>query len=267
LWEYAHEVEERYDLICNFGYDWLPFYLTPFFKRPVVHVVSMASQSDALDEAIANVAARFPHAVAFHTRAQARTYAWAEGLRCIGSGVELDRYAFRAEAEPALAWAARISPEKGLEDAMAAAARAGLPLRIFGALVDEGYWRRARAAHPDADVTYAGFLPTDALQAALGRCQALLMTHHWVEAFGNVAIEALACGVPVIAYRRGGPAEIVRHGRTGWLVEPDSVDGLVDAVGRAPAIDRRECRRQAEAEFSSSDFGARVETWFRAALA
>jgi len=49
------------------------------------------------------------------------------------------------------------------------------------------------------------------------------MTPRWMEAFGNVAIEALACGVPVIAYRRGGPAEIVQDGQTGFLVEPDSV--------------------------------------------
>ena len=56
------------------------------------------------------------------------------------------------------------------------------------------------------------------------------MTPRWVEAFGNVAIESFACGVPVIAYRRGGPAEIITDGKTGFLVAPDSVDGLVRAI-------------------------------------
>jgi glycosyltransferase involved in cell wall biosynthesis len=53
-----------------------------------------------------------------------------------------------------------------------------------------------------------------------------VMTPKWVEAFGNVAVEAMACGVPVIAYRRGGPAEIVVDGETGFLVEPGDVAAL-----------------------------------------
>jgi UDP-glucose:tetrahydrobiopterin glucosyltransferase len=84
-----------------------------------------------------------------------------------------------------------------------------------------------------------------------------------VEAFGNVAIEALACGVPVISYRRGGPAEIIQAGRTGFLVEPDSVNGLVEAIARLDEIDRYTCRQQAEAEFSLEALGDRFETWFR----
>jgi UDP-glucose:tetrahydrobiopterin glucosyltransferase len=88
------------------------------------------------------------------------------------------------------------------------------------------------------------------------------VTPRWVEAFGNVAIEALACGVPVIAYRRGGPAEIVCEGKTGWLVEPDSVSGLIAAIAQINQIDRAACRQQAEAEFSQAAMGDRLEQWF-----
>jgi len=91
----------------------------------------------------------------------------------------------------------------------------------------------------------------------------MLMTPRWVEAFGNVAIEALACGVPVIAYNRGGPAEIIQDGKTGFLVEPDSVVGLVNAITRLDEIDRHTCRKQAEAEFSLEALGDRFEQWFR----
>ncbi len=78
-----------------------------------------------------------------------------------------------------------------------------------------------------------------------------------------MAIEALACGVPVIAYRRGGPAEIVQDRKTGFLVEPDSVNELVDAITRLDEIDRYACRQQAEAEFSLEALGDRFEKWFR----
>ena len=65
-----------------------------------------------------------------------------------------------------------------------------------------------------------GFLSTNKLQKELGKCRVLLNTPKWNEAFGNVVVEALAC-VPVIAYKRGGPSEIIQHGQTGYLAEPD----------------------------------------------
>jgi UDP-glucose:tetrahydrobiopterin glucosyltransferase len=100
------------------------------------------------------------------------------------------------------------------------------------------------------------------MQQIVGDCRALLMTPRWVEAFGNVAIEALACGVPVISYARGGPTEIVRDGKTGFLVEPDSVAGLVAAIGKLGEIDRSACRQQAEQEYSLAAWGDQLEDWF-----
>jgi UDP-glucose:tetrahydrobiopterin glucosyltransferase len=88
------------------------------------------------------------------------------------------------------------------------------------------------------------------------------MTPRWLEAFGNVAIEALACGVPVIAYRRGGPAEIIKDGETGFLVEPDSITGLVKAIAQIPNLERSRCRWQAETEYSLTALGDRFESWF-----
>jgi UDP-glucose:tetrahydrobiopterin glucosyltransferase len=160
----------------------------------------------------------------------------------------------------------RTSPEKGLEDAIAAAQATQTPLKILGKLENRDYWNHLLASYPEAPLEYLGFLETRELQAAIRTCRALLMTPKWVEAFGNVAIEALACGVPVIAYRRGGPTEIVRHGQTGWLVEPDSVAGLVAAIAKIPELDRSACRQQAEAKYSLESLALRYEQWFQAIL-
>jgi UDP-glucose:tetrahydrobiopterin glucosyltransferase len=67
----------------------------------------------------------------------------------------------------------------------------------------------------------------------------------------------------VIAYRRGGPSEIVWQGKTGWLVEPDSVVGLIEAIHQLDQLDRYACRQQAIAEYSLPALGDRVEQWFR----
>lgn len=265
MWEYARQVQADFDIIVNFAYDWLPFYLTPFFQTPLAHFVSMASLSDAMDKIIESVAIKFPGSIAVCTRSQAETFPFASHCICLGmgSGIELSLYDFCPHPENQLAWVGRIAPEKGLEDAVAAAEITGIPLKIFGKIQDQNYWQQICQQYPNAPIEYRGFLPTFELQKQLRQCRAILMTPRWVEAFGNVAIEALACGVPVIAYQRGGPSEIVRDGETGFLVKPDSVDGLVQAITRLHTIERSRCRRQAEEEYSMEIWGNRVEEWLK----
>lgn len=260
MWDYARQVQANYDLIVNFAYDWLPFYLTPFFTTPIAHFVSMGSLYEAMDQIVEQVAAQFPGTVGFYTPSQAATFALDRQCPCLSSGIDLSLYQFCHYPAPYLAWMGRIALEKGLEDALQAAKIAKIPLKIMGKIQDESYWQQCQN-HSDA-FEYLGFLPTVQLQQELRQCRALLMTPRWVEAFGNVAIEALACGVPVIAYRRGGPSEIVQDGKTGFLVEPDSVTGLVEAIARLDDIDRYTCRQQAEAEYSLEALGDRFERWF-----
>ncbi len=267
MWDYARQIHQDYDILVNFAYDWLPFYLTPFLTRPVAHFVSMGSLNHAMDRAIANTIQQFPGTIGFYTQTQADTFEFTRNLSrnsaysCLVQGLDLSKYEFCANPGSHLAWLGRISPEKALEDAVAAAQRSGIPLKIWGKMQDKAYWQKIQTDYPNAPIEYCGFLSTDALQQELRQCRGLVMTPRWVEAFGIVAIEALACGVPVIAYQRGGPAEIVRDGKTGWLVEPDCVSGLVSAIGRLDEIDRQACRQQAEAEYSLEVMGDRWEEW------
>ncbi|MEL7330596.1 MAG: glycosyltransferase [Cyanobacteria bacterium J06560_2] len=268
-WDYAQRYQSEYDLLVNFAYDWLPFSLTAQLTTPVAHFVSMGSLSDRLDEAIAQTADQFPGTLAAYTHAQVNTFAACCPLsqwKILGCGLNLSQYEYRPQPGKALAWVGRISPEKGLEDAIAAALKARQPLNIFGKMEDGAYWQSLQfqigQAAREAPITYCGFLPTDALQKRLGHCRALLVTPHWVEAFGIVAIEALACGVPVIAYRDGGLVEIVCDGRTGWLVTPGDVDGLVSAISKVDAINRADCRAQAEKYYGLERWGQRFEQWF-----
>ena len=266
MWEYARKVQDEWDVIVNFAYDWLPFYLTPFFRTPIAHFISMGSLSESIDRIAGQIAVQFPGTIGLYTVSQAETFAFARECQLLGSGIDLSLYEFCSQPEPKLAWLGRIAPEKGLEDAVAAAKITGIPLKIMGKMQDENYWQKICADYPDAPIEYLGFLTTIQMQKQVRECRALLMTPRWVEAFGNVAIEALACGVPVIAYERGGPAEIVRDGLTGFLVEPDSVNGLVSAIDRIDKIDRSACRSQAEVEYSLGALGDRFEHWFNSIL-
>ncbi len=269
-WAYARQAQASYDLLINFAYDWLPFYLTPFLTTPVAHFVSMGSLNDYLDEAIFQLSAQFPGTLGAYTRSQADTFVSPSGTaplrwQILGSAIDIAQYDYCDRPGDSLAWVGRISPEKGLTAAIAAAVAANRPLKIFGKLEATDYWQsiqQSLSTTAAALITYCGFLPTLQLQQALGHCQALLVTPQWVEAFGIGVIEALACGVPVIAYRRGGPAEIVCHGKTGWLVEPGDRAGMVAAIAQIKQIDRYDCRQQAETMYSLAAWGDRCEQWF-----
>jgi len=266
MWDEVRRRQWGTDVVVNLAYDWLPLYLSSFLNVPVAHLVSMPSLTDAMDEAMCSVAALLPGSVAVHTAAQAATFPCAGELRVLGNGIPVERYPFVAEGNGDLAWVGRIAEEKGLDVAFAVAERVGRPLRVFGLMQDPAVWEAACAARPGAKVTYEGFLPTGDLAAGLGRCDALLVTPTWVEAFGNVVVEALACGVPVVTHERGGPAEIVLDGRTGFVVDADDVDALAAAVERVPGIDRRACRADAEDRWSREAMAVRVEAWLLAVL-
>ncbi len=255
------------DAILNFSYDWLPLFLGDFLACPLGTLVSMGSLNRSLDEEIRRLAVRRPERLAFLSTAQAASFKLNTPIRRIPPGLDLAQYRYNAHPGRALCWLGRIAPEKGLEDAFLFAARTGHAVTVFGVLQDRDYWKRLVQSYPKAPVAYGGFLRLPALAEAVGQFQALLMTPKWLEAFGIVGIEALACGTPIIAYRRGGISDYVLDGITGWLVEPDDLDGLCAAATRMGQINRNACRAQVEQDYTLAQYGAALVNWLQAMTA
>jgi UDP-glucose:tetrahydrobiopterin glucosyltransferase len=253
--------QQRFDVLLNLAYDWLPFWLTPYTSTPLAHLVSMGSVADSMDAVIEAVARWQPKRLAFHSTAQAADFDLPDPPVIVGNGFDPAAYTFVAQPEPVLGWAGRIAPEKGLEDAARVAHRLGLPLRVWGLQEDKAYAQAVEACVPTGTLQWRGFLPTPAFQAQLGACQVFLNTPKWNEAFGNVVVEAMACGVPVATYARGGPGELVHEGLNGSLAPADDVQALEQAVLRAAVISRSHCRHWFEQHHSIAAFSQRVETW------
>ncbi len=214
-----------------------------------------------MDGVIAEIAGSHPDQLAFHTAAQAADFALRQPPILVGNGFDPAAYRFNPHPEQLLGWAGRVAPEKGLEDAAAVAARMGWPLAVWGLREDRRYAERVEAAVPPGTIQWRGFLPTAELQAELGCCAALLNTPKWNEAFGNVVMEAMACGVPVAAYARGGPGELVQEGINGSLAEPGNLEALEAATHRALKTPRADCRSWMEQHGSRQAFSGRLERW------
>ncbi|MFO1371397.1 MAG: glycosyltransferase [Candidatus Competibacteraceae bacterium] len=252
------------DAILNFSYDWLPLFASDFLPCPLGSLLSLASLNRALDEEIRRCAALHPERLAFLSSAQTASFGIAASVRLIPPGLDLMQYRYNATPSRTLCWLGRIAPEKGLEDAFAFAARIGMAVSVFGFMQDRTYWESLVQRYPSAPVSYGGFLRMPALAEALGTFRALLMTPKCLEAFGIVGIEALACGTPVIAYRRGGVSDYVRDGETGWLVEPDDLDGLCAAVARIELIKRAWCRTLVATRYTLASYGTALADWLQA---
>ncbi|NDC14014.1 MAG: glycosyltransferase [Synechococcaceae bacterium WB9_2_170] len=235
LWQRAMAHQADFSVILNLAYDWLPLWLTPLAATPTEPMLTRWAKGVAMDRVISQISGTHHGHLAFHTASQAADFALPQPPVLVGNGFDLSAYAFCAEPEPLLGWVGRVAPEKGLEDAAAAAAQLGLPLAVWGVVEDPAYAAAVEASVPAGTLQWRGFLPTAELQAQLGRCRALLNTPKWNEAYGNVVVEAMACGVPVVAYRRGGPSELVQPGLNGLLVEPDESEGL-PALGGGPCL-------------------------------
>ena len=104
-------------------------------------------------------------------------------------------------------------------------------------------------------------MKTNEFQEQLGKCRALINTPKWNEAYGNVIVEAMACGVPVIAYDLGGPGELIEDGVNGFLVRANDIEGMKKAIKSVSKIKRKNCRDWFEKKASNKVFSERVENW------
>ena len=170
----------------------------------------------------------------------------------VPNGAPAAAYAFRAAvgADAPLVFLGRVERVKGVHTAIRVARMTGRRLLIAGNAARGGqYFDREIAPHVDgSDIAYLGPVTDAQKDALLGRAAALLFPVEWDEPFGIVMAEALACGTPVVAFRRGAVPEVVEHGVTGFVC--DTADEMAEAVRRLPELSRARCRASYEERFS-----------------
>jgi glycosyltransferase involved in cell wall biosynthesis len=173
-------------------------------------------------------------------------------------GLPSKLYEFNSSGGSYLAFLGRISPEKGLDRAIAIAKSTGMRLKIAAKLdaADHQYFHTTIAPLlEDPLIEFIGEIDDTQKSVFLGGAKALLFPIDWCEPFGLVMIEAMACGTPVIAWRNGSVPEIIAHGRSGYVV--DSVADAVSAVGQLDKISRPAVRAHFDDHFTDTRMASR----------
>jgi glycosyltransferase involved in cell wall biosynthesis len=150
-----------------------------------------------------------------------------------------------------LAFLGRISPEKGVDKAIEIAKRVGMHLKIAAKVdsVDRAYFEdRIQPLLDGPLVEFIGEIDETEKEEFLGNAYALLFPIDWPEPFGLVMIEAMRCGTPIVAYRRGAVPEVIDDGITGFICE--DIDQAVDAVRRVATLSRKRCGQVFEERFN-----------------
>lgn len=152
-----------------------------------------------------------------------------------------------------LAFLGRLAPEKGAPEAVRISVMAGKQLKVAAKLenIHVGYYNReVKPLFEKHDVIYIGEITDEDKSEFLSAAVALVFPIQWSEPFGLVMIEAMACGTPVIAYRRGAVPEVVEEGVTGFIV--DTAEQAAAKVEEAAKLDRKRIRAEFEKRFTST---------------
>ncbi|TFE67453.1 glycosyltransferase family 4 protein [Methylacidiphilum caldifontis] len=168
---------------------------------------------------------------------------WVNWVGTVYHGIPEDLYSFYPAKGNYLAFVGRISPEKGVDRAIEIARQSGIDLKIAAKVdeVDKEYFKEIiLPLFKKAPVEFIGEIGEEEKNRFLGEAYALLFPVNWPEPFGLVMIEAMACGTPVIGWRKGSVPEIVRDGKTGYII--DSIGDGIKKIKEIDRISRKECR-------------------------
>ncbi|MBA3342927.1 MAG: glycosyltransferase [Gemmatimonadaceae bacterium] len=178
--------------------------------------------------------------------------AGATSCRAIHNGIDFERFTFRPHSGDGLLFIGRMEAVKGPDIAARVASKLGRPLTLAGPIVEHEFFQRCVVPLLDDQITYAGVVDHRQKNELFGRAACAILPFRGEEPFGLVAIEAMACGTPVVSLAVGALPEIIETGVTGHLSDNESEDDIAALVDRAIGLDRASIRARAAARFNIS---------------
>jgi glycosyltransferase involved in cell wall biosynthesis len=246
--ERVRQLSSEFDILHSH----LHFYPFSIFKRQETPFVTTLHGRLDLPEHLSLYEAFEDISLVSLTKGQRQYMPHARWIGNVPYGLPEDLYHPREVAPSYLAFLGRIAPEKRVDRAIAIAAHCGLRIRIAAKVdaVNRSYFESDIApllSLPHVD--YVGEIRDSEKEAFLSGAYALLCPIESPEPLGLAMIEAMACGTPVIAFKRGAVTEVIEEGVTGFVVEDEI--GAIAAINRLPTLSRAVIRQHFEAHYTA----------------
>ncbi len=246
----AYSMQDKFDVIHdNNGYLSLP--TATLATTPVVMTLHGAFHPDGkkLYEELNNFNNPYFVSISYSQRKPAPALNW---IGNVYHGIEVTDYPFSSEHDGYLLYVGRITEEKGVHHAIDVAQFLDLPLVIAAKLdpCDMPYFKEFVEPRLTDKIKWIGEVDAASRNRLMSRALCFIHPVMWREPFGLTLIESMACGTPVVAFGRGSIAEIVKHGKNGFIAEDTSE--MIEYVKNIESIKRKNCRTYVEQNFSAT---------------
>ncbi|PJJ79458.1 glycosyltransferase family 4 protein [Mucilaginibacter auburnensis] len=253
-WKYLRKNHSRFDLIHNFG---RLMYLLPVLNKPVKKIMTYGRP---VSKKGIKIVTTLPNRNLVFTACS--NYCVSTGnvagkWHTVYNAIDFSRYhtAQQVPDDAPLMFLGRLDKIKGAHTAIAVAKATGHQLILAGNIPHtpdnlEYFKNEVEPLIDGEQIKYVGALNDEEKNYWLKQAKALLFPIEWDEPFGIVMIEAMACGTPVIAFKRGSVPEVVQNGVNGFIC--NTTDEMIDALQRVDKIDRQQVRASAEKRFAVS---------------
>lgn len=260
----AYQMQDQFDIIHDHN---VHFSLPTASIAKIPTVATLHGPFDKINRPYFNTFTKNIHLVAI-SKAQAKRAPELGIQNVIYNGLDMNHYPFSQAHDGYLLFVGRISREKGVHFAIEAAERLQIPL-IIAAKVDGNdteYFKKEIEPRLSDKIQWVGEVNEEERNNLMMNALCMIHPTNWPEPFGLTLIEAFACGCPVVAFNLGSIPEIIQNEKTGFIIKPEDVEGLMEGIRKSENIDRTYCRKYALQHFSGEKMTNAYENLYESVL-
>lgn len=242
-------------IIFRFVFEELDINILDFFTVPIVFTFHNPTDLPNNVAYYSKTPSLYRHNAVFVSNNQRKSLAFFPNSQVIYNAIKIDKFPLEKVKENYLLFLGRLASFKGILEAIAVAKKTKIKLIIIAKVEpnDREFYNAEVKQHIDGKSVChldGNVVTFEEKVKYLKNARCLLFPILWEEPFGLVMVEALACGTPVVAFRRGSVPEIIQDGINGFIV--DNIDEMVEAVKKTETISPAKCRASVEKRFSVS---------------